>query len=123
MSIDSGRMLKLEAEVKELKTYINKLVGAVKKELNIDILELKKSVNEIKVYNKVTLLEAEKQSKELKKELKSDTDKKITFNNKSILSKVELPKIQPKESKQINFKSEIKAVVTKEYINNIYRNK
>ena len=123
MSIDSDRMLKLEAEVKELKTYINKLVGAVKKESNIEILELKKSVNEIKVYNKVALIEAEKQSKELKKELKSDTEKKITFNNKSILSKIELPKIQPKESKPVDFKSEIKALVTKEYINNIYRNK
>ena len=123
MSIDSDRMLKLEAEIKELKTYINKIVGAVKKEASIDILELKKSVNEIKVYNKVTLLEAEKHSKELKKELKNDTDKKITFNNKSILNKVELPKMQLKESKPIDFKSEIKAVVTKEYINNIYRNK
>jgi hypothetical protein len=123
MSIDSDRMLKLEAEVKELKTYINKLVGAVKKELRIEVLQLKKSVGEIKVYSKFILLEAEKQSKALKNELKSDTDKKITFNNKSILNKVELPKMQLKESKPIDFKSEIKAVVTKEYINNIYRNK
>tara|TARA_R110000772_G_scaffold150049_1_gene260755 strand:- start:103 stop:474 length:372 start_codon:yes stop_codon:yes gene_type:complete len=123
MSIDSDRMLKLEAEVKELKTYINKIVGAVKKEAGIEILQLKKSVNEIKVYNKVALLESENYSKELKKELESNIDKKITFNNKSILNKVELPKMQLKESKQIDFKSEIKAVVTKEYINNIYRNK
>ena len=123
MSINSDRMLKLEAEIKELKTYINKIVGAVKKEAGIEILQLKKSVNEIKVYNKVALLESENYSKELKKELESNIDKKITFNNKSILNKVELPKIQPKESKQIDFKSEIKAVVTKEYINNIYRNK
>ena len=123
MSIDSDRMLKLEAEVKELKTYINKLTGAVKKEAGIEILQLKKSVNEIKVYNKVALLEAENYSKELKKELESNIDKKITFNNKSILNKVELPKIQLKESKPVDFKSEIKAVVTKEYINNIYRNK
>ena len=123
MSIDSDRMLKLEAEVKELKTYINKIVGAVKKEAGIEILQLKKSVNEIKVYNKVALLESENYSKELKKELESNIDKKITFNNKSILNKVELPKMQLKESKPIDFKSEIKAVVTKEYINNIYRNK
>ena len=123
MSIDSDRMLKLEAEVKELKTYINKIVGAVKKEAGIEILQLKKSVNEIKVYNKVALLESENYSKELKKELESNIDKKITFNNKSILNKVELPKMQLKESKPIDFKNEIKAVVTKEYINNIYRNK
>lgn len=116
-------MLKLEAEVKELKTYINKIVGAAKKELNIDILGLNKSVGEIKVYSKFILLEAEKQSKALKNELKSDTDKKITYNNKSILNKIELPKIQLKESKPIDFKGEIKSMVTKEYINNIYRNK
>jgi hypothetical protein len=34
MSVDSDRMLKLENEVKELKTYINKQIGIVKRELN-----------------------------------------------------------------------------------------
>ena len=34
MSVDSDRMLRLENEVKELKTYINKQIGIVKRELN-----------------------------------------------------------------------------------------
>ena len=37
MSVDSERMLKLENEVKELKTYINKIVGALKSELSASI--------------------------------------------------------------------------------------
>jgi predicted permease len=37
MSVDSERMLKLENEVKELKTYINQQIGIVKRELNSSI--------------------------------------------------------------------------------------
>ena len=37
MSVDSDRMLKLENEVKELKTYINKQIGIVKRELNSSV--------------------------------------------------------------------------------------
>jgi hypothetical protein len=99
MSVDSERMLKLENKVAELKSYINKLVGAVKSDSNNSIEALQKSVNEIKVYNKAKVAESKIQTKELK----VDTNKK--------------------EIKTIDIKSEIKSVVTKEYINAIYRNK
>jgi hypothetical protein len=123
MSVDSERMLKLENKVKELETYINKIVGVVRLDSNTKIQALQKSVNEIKVYNKAKVLQSEAQTKELKKELQSDTDRKITYNNKNIAENIKTPKIKVKESPAIDIKSEIKSVVTKEYINAIYRNK
>ena len=123
MSVDSVRMLKLENKVKELEAYINKIVGVVRLDSNTKIQALQKSVNEIKVYNKAKVLESEAQTKELKKELQSDTDRKITYNNKKSLENIKTPTIELKESPAIDIKSEIKSVVTKEYINAIYRNK
>ena len=123
MSVDSKRMLKLETEVKELKDYINKIVGAVKSESNFQSLSLQKSVDEIKVYNKAKAVESEAQAKALKKELQSDTDRKITYNNKNIAENIKTPTIELKEPPAVDIKSEIKSVVTKEYINQIYRNK
>jgi hypothetical protein len=123
MSVDSVRMLKLENKVKELEAYINEIVGVVRLDSNTKIQALQKSVNEIKVYNKAKVLESEAQTKELKKELQSDTDRKITYNNKKSLENIKMPTIELKESPAIDIKSEIKSVVTKEYINAIYRNK
>jgi hypothetical protein len=123
MSVDSVRMLKLENKVKELEAYINKIVGVVRLDSNTKIQSLQKSVNEIKVYNKAKAVESEAQSKALKKELKSDTDRKITYNNKKSAENISAPTIELKESPAIDIKNEIKSVVTKEYINNIYRNK
>jgi hypothetical protein len=123
MSVDSERMLKLESKVKELETYINKLVGAVKSDSITAIEALQKSVNEINIYNKVKAAESESQHKELKKELQSDTDRKITYNNKNFAENITAPTIKVKELPTIDVKSQIKSVVTKEYINAIYRNK
>tara|TARA_R110000851_G_scaffold209409_1_gene361842 strand:- start:841 stop:1212 length:372 start_codon:yes stop_codon:yes gene_type:complete len=123
MSVDSKRMLKLETEVKELKDYINKIVGAVKSESNFQSLSLQKSVDEIKVYNKVKESELKAHLNKLKKELESDTDRKINCNNKEITIKPKVPKMQLKGMPAVDIKSEIKSVVTKEYINAIYRNK
>ena len=116
-------MLKLETEVKELKDYINKIVGAVKSESNFQSLSLQKSVDEIKVYNKVKESELKAHLNKLKKELESDTDRKINCNNKEITIKPKVPKMQLKGMPAVDIKSEIKSVVTKEYINQIYRNK
>jgi hypothetical protein len=69
MSVDSQRMLKLENEVKELKTYINKLVGTVKSDSNNAIETLKKSVAQIDVHNKYSL--------ENGKDTKIDVESKI----------------------------------------------
>ena len=73
MSVDSKRMLKLENEVKELKTYINKIVGSVKSDSSNAVLALQKSVGEINVYNKAVAVEAESKSKQLIKEIKNNT--------------------------------------------------
>ena len=123
MSVDSERMLKLENKVKELETYINKIVGAVKSDANTSIESLQKSVSEIKVYNTAKAAESEAQAKALKKELQCDTDRKITCNNKKPLETISAPTMALKELPAIDIKSEIKSVVTKEYINAIYRNK
>jgi hypothetical protein len=85
MSVDSQRMLKLETEVKELKTYIDKLVGAVKSESNNAVESLKKSVAQIDVFNKHSM--------------------------------------QDKKDPTIDVESKVKSIVTKDYINAIYRNK
>ena len=71
MSVDSERMLKLENKVKELETYINKLVGAVKKELNYSIKSLEKSVDQIKIYNKCNTVKKEPYSIDIKTQVKS----------------------------------------------------
>jgi ElaB/YqjD/DUF883 family membrane-anchored ribosome-binding protein len=85
MSVDSQRMLKLETEVKELKTYIDKLVGSAKSESNNSIESLKKSVAQIDVFNKHSM--------------------------------------QDKKDPTIDVESKVKSIVTKDYINAIYRNK
>jgi hypothetical protein len=71
MSVDSERMLKLENEVKELKTYVNKLVGAVKTESNNSIELLKKSVEQINIYNKCNAGKKEPNSVDLYTQIKS----------------------------------------------------
>ena len=119
MSVDSERMLKLENKVKELETYINKIMGFARLDLNTKIQALQKSVNEIKVYNKAKAVESEAQTKQLKKELQSDTDRKITYNNKMSAENISATTIALKESPAIDIKSEIKSVVTKEYINKL----
>jgi hypothetical protein len=85
MSVDSQRMLKLETEVKELKTHIDKLVGAVKSESNNAVESLKKSVAQIDVFNKHSM--------------------------------------EDKKYPAIDFESKVKSIVTKDYINFMYRNK
>jgi DNA-binding LytR/AlgR family response regulator len=123
MSVDSERMLKLEIEVKEQKIYIDKLVGLLKSDSIKAIESLVKSVSQIKVYNKAKLVESEKFASELKKEFKAESSATLKTVDKSLLefnSAVKSLKIdKDKQIPKIDMKSEIEAVVTKEYINKL----
>lgn len=109
MSVDSERMLKLEGEVKELKSYIDRLVGGFKSETGSAIDSLKKSVGHINVHNKSVASKSDSESKELKKETKaainnfsSSFNEKITQIQKEFKESSEITNIKIKDACKIS---------------------